>query len=100
MIAAESVCATVTAPTATPVHRRKNAISRAKKLLTSKVAWPSPRFATRVSGRVDQKQMRRSKEVNAYMQTSDRQSMAQRDSRATYRHITSDALLQELIRAR
>lgn len=41
-------------------------------------------------------QMSRDKEMNAYLATTDRKSMAASGARATYRHITGDELLQEM----
>ena len=42
-------------------------------------------------------QMARSKEMNAYLQTDDRKSLAGSGQRATYRHITGDMLLQQMV---
>jgi hypothetical protein len=44
-------------------------------------------------------QIARSKEMNAYLKSDDRQQIAQSGQRATYRHITGDMLLQELVLA-
>lgn len=41
----------------------------------------------------------RNKEMNAYNQSDDRKELAQSGQRATYRHITGDMLLQELVMA-
>jgi hypothetical protein len=41
-------------------------------------------------------QIQRNKEMNAYMQTDDRKSLAGSGQRATYRHITGDMLLQQM----
>ena len=42
-------------------------------------------------------QISRNKELNAYMATDDRKSLAGSGQRATYRHITGDMLLQQLV---
>ncbi|MFL6724939.1 MAG: hypothetical protein ACJ8FS_00310 [Sphingomicrobium sp.] len=42
----------------------------------------------------------RNKEMNAYLQSDDRKQIAGSGHRATYRHITGDMLLQELVAAR
>jgi hypothetical protein len=42
----------------------------------------------------------RNKEMNAYMQSDDRKEIAGSGQRATFRHITGDMLLQEMIAAR
>jgi|SRR6185503_2119648 hypothetical protein len=42
-------------------------------------------------------QMARDKEMNTYLATTDRKAMAASGARATYRHITSDELLQEMV---
>jgi hypothetical protein len=42
-------------------------------------------------------QIARNKEMNAYLQTDDRKSLAGSGQRATYRHITGDMLLQQLV---
>ena len=44
-------------------------------------------------------QIARNKEMNAYLQSDDRKQIAGSGHRATYRHITSDILLQQLIMA-
>ena len=44
-------------------------------------------------------QISRGKELNAYMQSDDRKDLAASGQRATYRHITGDILLQELVQA-
>jgi len=44
-------------------------------------------------------QIARGKEINAYMQSDDRKDIAESGQRATYRHITGDMLLQELVAA-
>ncbi|MEP7131144.1 MAG: hypothetical protein ABI770_08450 [Sphingomicrobium sp.] len=44
-------------------------------------------------------QIARGKEMNAYLQSNDRKEMAGSGQRATYRHITGDMLLQELVMA-
>jgi hypothetical protein len=41
----------------------------------------------------------RSKEMNAFLQSDDRKEIAGSGQRATYRHITGDMLLQELVMA-
>lgn len=41
-------------------------------------------------------QIQREKEMNAYLGTSTRQGMAQSGARATFRHLTSNELLQVL----
>lgn len=41
-------------------------------------------------------QIQREKEMNAYLGTSSRQGMAQSGARATYRHLTSNSLLEVL----
>lgn len=42
-------------------------------------------------------QLARNKEMNAFLQSDDRKEIAQSGQRATYRHITGDMLLQELV---
>jgi hypothetical protein len=42
-------------------------------------------------------QIARGKEMNAYLQSDDRKEIAGSGQRATYRHITGDMLLQELV---
>ena len=42
-------------------------------------------------------QIARTKEINAAMQTNDRREIAGSGQRATYRHITADMLLQQLV---
>jgi len=42
-------------------------------------------------------QIARNKEMNAFLQSDDRKEIAQSGQRATYRHITGDMLLQELV---
>lgn len=44
-------------------------------------------------------QIARNKEMNAFLQSDDRKEIAQSGQRATYRHITGDMLLQELVLA-
>ena len=44
-------------------------------------------------------QIARGKEMNAFMQSDDRKELAGSGQRATYRHITGDMLLQELVAA-
>jgi hypothetical protein len=44
-------------------------------------------------------QISRGKEMNAFMQSDDRKDIAASGQRATYRHITGDILLQELVQA-
>ncbi|MFL6720482.1 MAG: hypothetical protein ACJ8FT_01590 [Sphingomonas sp.] len=44
-------------------------------------------------------QIARNKEMNAYVATDDRKSLSESGQRATYRHITGDMLLQELVAA-
>jgi len=44
-------------------------------------------------------QIARGKEMNAYLQSDDRKQLAGSGHRATYRHITGDMLLQELVMA-
>ena len=44
-------------------------------------------------------QIARNKELNAYLQSDDRKQLAGSGHRATYRHITGDMLLQELVMA-
>jgi hypothetical protein len=44
-------------------------------------------------------QIARNKEMNAYLKSSDRQQLAGSGHRATYRHITGDMLLQQLVPA-
>ena len=44
-------------------------------------------------------QIARNKEVNAYLQSDDRKHLAGSGHRATYRHITGDMLLQQLVMA-
>jgi len=44
-------------------------------------------------------QIARNKEMNAYLQSDDRKEIAQSGQRATYRKITGDMLLQELVMA-
>jgi hypothetical protein len=44
-------------------------------------------------------QIARNKEMNAYIQSDDRKEIAASGQRATYRHITGDMLLQELVLA-
>ena len=44
-------------------------------------------------------QIARNKEMNAYLQTDDRKQIAGSGHRATYRHITGDMLLQQLVPA-
>lgn len=44
-------------------------------------------------------QIARNKEMNAYLQSDDRKEIASSGQRATYRHITGDMLLQELVLA-
>jgi len=39
----------------------------------------------------------RNKEMNAYLQSSDRKEIAASGQRATYRHITADMLLQQMV---
>ena len=41
----------------------------------------------------------RGKEMNAFLQSDDRKEIAQSGQRATYRHITGDMLLQEMVMA-
>lgn len=45
-------------------------------------------------------QISRNKEMNAYLQSDDRKQIAGSGHRATYRHITGDMLLQQLVAAR
>ena len=42
-------------------------------------------------------QIARTKEINAAMQTNDRKEIAGSGQRATYRHITADMLLQQMV---
>ena len=42
-------------------------------------------------------QIARNKEMNAYLATDDRKQLAGSGQRATYRHITADMLLQQLV---
>ena len=42
-------------------------------------------------------QIARNKEMNAFLQSDDRKEIAASGQRATYRHITGDMLLQELV---
>ena len=42
-------------------------------------------------------QIARTKEMNAYLQSNDRKEIAGSGQRATYRHITADMLLQQLV---
>ena len=44
-------------------------------------------------------QIARNKEMNAFLQSDDRKQLAGSGHRATYRHITGDMLLQELVMA-
>ena len=44
-------------------------------------------------------QLARNKEMNAYLQSDDRKQIAGSGHRATYRHITGDMLLQQLVMA-
>jgi hypothetical protein len=44
-------------------------------------------------------QISRGKEINTFMQSDDRKDIAASGQRATYRHITGDMLLQELVQA-
>jgi hypothetical protein len=44
-------------------------------------------------------QISRTKEMNAYLQSDDRKQLAGSGHRATYRHITGDMLLQQLVLA-
>ncbi len=44
-------------------------------------------------------QIARNKEINAYLQSDDRKQIAGSGHRATYRHITGDMLLQQLVMA-
>jgi hypothetical protein len=44
-------------------------------------------------------QIARNKEMNAYLQSDDRKEIAGSGHRATYRHITGDMLLQQLVLA-
>ena len=44
-------------------------------------------------------QIARNKEMNAFLQSDDRKEIAQSGQRATYRHITGNMLLQELVMA-
>lgn len=44
-------------------------------------------------------QIARNKEMNAYLQSDDRKQLAGSGHRATYRHITGDMLLQQLVMA-
>ena len=44
-------------------------------------------------------QIQRAKELNAFMQSDDRKEISESGQRATYRHITDDMLLQELVAA-
>ncbi|HZU51458.1 MAG TPA: hypothetical protein VE968_06245 [Sphingomicrobium sp.] len=44
-------------------------------------------------------QIARNREMNAFLQSDDRKEIAQSGQRATYRHITGDMLLQELVLA-
>jgi hypothetical protein len=44
-------------------------------------------------------QLARNKEMNAFLQSDDRKEIAGSGQRATYRHITGDMLLQELVAA-
>ena len=44
-------------------------------------------------------QIARNKEMNAYLQSDDRKQIAGSGHRATYRHITGDMLLQQLVMA-
>jgi hypothetical protein len=53
----------------------------------------SDRIATPVE------QIARNKEMNAYLQSDDRKQLAGSGRRATYRHITGDMLLQQMVMA-
>jgi len=44
-------------------------------------------------------QIARNKEMNAHLQSDDRKQLAGSGHRATYRHITGDMLLQQLVMA-
>jgi len=44
-------------------------------------------------------QIARNKEMNAYLQSNDRKQIAGSGQRATYRHITGDMLLQQMVLA-
>lgn len=44
-------------------------------------------------------QIARNKEMNAFLQSDDRKQIEQSGQRATYRHITGDMLLQEMVLA-
>jgi hypothetical protein len=44
-------------------------------------------------------QIARNKEMNAYLQSDDRKQLAGSGQRATYRHITGDMLLQQMVLA-
>ena len=44
-------------------------------------------------------QIARNKEMNTYLQSNDRKQIAGSGQRATYRHITGDMLLQQLVMA-